>query len=149
MENSLKGLMLAAGVIITCIVVGLGFYIAREAKGTAIQGANQISQLNGEFSDTTLSLYDQTEVSGSEVINAIRKFQNQVISIKVNTGKAVCEYLYRIDEATGRILTKSNQNLELALDKTSPYYINPTGKFRARLTRDVTNMVTRIEFIQQ
>ena len=30
MENSLKGLMLAAGIIITCIIISLGFYIARE-----------------------------------------------------------------------------------------------------------------------
>ena len=32
MENSLKGLMLAAGIIITCIIISLGFYIAREAR---------------------------------------------------------------------------------------------------------------------
>ena len=39
MENSLKGLLLAAGTIITCIIISLGFYIAREAKDTAATGA--------------------------------------------------------------------------------------------------------------
>ena len=31
MENSLKGLILAAGTIITCVVISLAFYISREA----------------------------------------------------------------------------------------------------------------------
>jgi hypothetical protein len=38
MENSLKGLILAAGTIITCVVITLAFYISREAKQTAING---------------------------------------------------------------------------------------------------------------
>ena len=46
MENSLKGLLLAAGTIITCIIISLGFYIAREAKDTAATGAGQINALN-------------------------------------------------------------------------------------------------------
>ena len=45
MENSLKGLMLAAGIIITCIIISLGFYIAREARDTASEGTGQINQL--------------------------------------------------------------------------------------------------------
>ncbi|RGS63463.1 hypothetical protein DWX81_15600 [Roseburia inulinivorans] len=41
MENSLKGLMLAAGIIITCIIISLGFYIAREARDTASEGTGR------------------------------------------------------------------------------------------------------------
>ena len=48
MENSLKGLMLAAGIIITCIIISLGFYIAREARDTASEGTGQINQLQAE-----------------------------------------------------------------------------------------------------
>ena len=49
MDNSLKGLILAAGTIITCVVISLGFFIAREAKDTASNGANQINKLNSEL----------------------------------------------------------------------------------------------------
>ena len=49
MDNGLKGLLLAAGTIITCIIVSLGFYIAREARDTAASGAGTISQLNADF----------------------------------------------------------------------------------------------------
>ncbi len=71
MENSLKGLMLAAGIIITCIIISLGFYIAREARDTASEGTGQINQLQAEFTDASKTMYDGTEVSGSEVLNVI------------------------------------------------------------------------------
>ena len=38
MENSLKGLMLAAGIIITCIIISFGFYMAREASDIVRSG---------------------------------------------------------------------------------------------------------------
>ena len=44
MDNALKGLVLAAGVVLTCMILGLGFYIAREAKATASVSANRLTQ---------------------------------------------------------------------------------------------------------
>ena len=35
MSNGLKGLTLAAGVIITCIVISIAFFVTREAKDIA------------------------------------------------------------------------------------------------------------------
>ena len=92
MENSLKGLLLAAGTIITCIIIGLGFYIAREARDTAANGAGQISRLNAEFNESDKVIYDGLKVSGSEVINVINKFKNEPISIQVTTKKGVAFY---------------------------------------------------------
>lgn len=89
MENSLKGLILAAGVIITCVVVGLGFYIAREAKDTATNGAGQITMLNSEFSSNDKTIYDGITVSGSEVLNAIKKFKDEEICVKVDRKSVV------------------------------------------------------------
>ena len=62
MENSLKGLMLAAGIIITCIIISLGFYIAREARDTASEGTGQINQLQAEFTDASKTMYDGNSV---------------------------------------------------------------------------------------
>ena len=87
MENSLKGLLLAAGTIITCIVISLGFFIAREARDTAADGAGQISKLNAEFNESDKVMYDGLKVSGSEVINVINKFRNNTLAIKVVTKK--------------------------------------------------------------
>ena len=73
MSNSLKGLLLAAGVIITCIVVSLGFYISREANAAATNGVSQISRMNKEIAESDKSMYDGLDVTGSEVMNAINK----------------------------------------------------------------------------
>ena len=93
MENSLKGLMLAAGIIITCIIISLGFYIAREASDTASSGTGQINELQAEFADTSKTMYENTEVSGSEVINVIRKFSDEMIGVKVQTKKNTSYYI--------------------------------------------------------
>ena len=79
MDNSLKGLILAAGTIITCVVISLGFFIAREAKDTASNGANQINKLNAEFVESDKVIYDGATVSGSEVINVIKKFISKLV----------------------------------------------------------------------
>ena len=70
MENSLKGLMLAAGIIITCIIISLGFYIAREARDTASEGTGQINQLQAEFTDASKTMYEDrksTRLNSSHV----------------------------------------------------------------------------------
>ena len=56
--------MMAAGIIITCIIISLGFYIAREASDTASSGTGQINELQAEFADTSKMMYENTEVSG-------------------------------------------------------------------------------------
>lgn len=149
MENSLKGLILAAGVIITCVVVGLGFYIAREAKDTASGGAGKISSLNSEFSENDKTLYDGMTVSGNEVVNAIRKFDKEKIGIKVVTGKSTTCYINNIstneNELSGQGATSDLKN---ASDSKNKNYINPNGKFNGKALRDANNSIIGIKFSQ-
>ncbi len=149
MENSLKGLMLAAGIIITCIIISLGFYIAREARDTASSGTGQINQLQAEFSDTSKTMYDGTEVSGSEVINVIRKFSEDTVGIKVITSKTSVYYGYHFTENNGTLGEKSNANYKSAQDATNINYINPTGRFAGSVVRDANSVITGLVFTQQ
>lgn len=148
MENSLKGLILAAGVIITCVVVGLGFYIAREAKDTATNGAGQITTLNSEFSNNDKTIYDGITVSGSEVINAINKFKNQEISVKVITGKSTTYYNYLLDKGETGIENESSASVADAKKAASKSYINPGGRFEGSLIRDDNDYIIGICFKQ-
>ena len=149
MENSLKGLMLAAGIIITCIIISLGFYIAREARDTAASGTGQINQLQAEFSDTSKTMYDGTEVSGSEVINVIRKFSDDAMGIKVVTSKTSTYYGYHFTEGDGALGEKSSSSYKNAQDATSQFYINPTGRFAGSVVRDDNGVITGLVFTQQ
>ncbi len=151
MENSLKGLMLAAGTIITCIIIGLGFFIAREAKDTAATGAGQINELNAEFSENARTIYDGTEVSGSEVLNVIRKFQGESIGVRVQTKKNENStfYGYKYSEETGELGKESDVDYKSAQKEVNANYINPIGRFMGSIFRDDNGTITGISFVQQ
>ena len=149
MENSLKGLMLAAGIIITCIIISLGFYIAREASDTASSGTGQINELQAEFADTSKTMYENTEVSGSEVINVIRKFSDEMIGVKVQTKKNTSYYIYQFDDSDGSLKNASSLDYKSAQNAASANYINPTGRFLGAVVRDANGTITGLSFVQQ
>ena len=148
MDNSLKGLILAAGTIITCVVISLGFFIAREAKDTASNGANQINKLNSEFVESDKVIYDGATVSGSEVVNVIKKFKNDKIGILVKTKKSETFYGYSFDESDGDILTAVDSKHSEAMDSDSDRYVNPYVNFVGRIIRDKNGVITGIVFEQ-
>lgn len=149
MENSLKGLTLAAGIIITCIIVSLGFYIAREARDTASTGTGQINELQAEFTDASKNIYDGTEVSGSEVLSAIRKFGDDSIGILVITKKNSTYYHYSFDTTTGELGDSVKNSYKVAQDATSDRYINPTARFSGSIIKDVNGTITGLVFSQE
>ena len=126
MENSLKGLILAAGTIITCVVISLAFYISREAKQTALNGAKEINRINTEFAESDKVVYDNTTVSGSEVMNVIKKTDGEKVGIYV----------------------KTKGNYSLAAETSSDTYINPYADFKGSVIRDSNDTITGIKFVQ-
>ena len=148
MDNSLKGLILAAGTIITCIVIGLGFYIAREARDTAAGGAGQISKLNAEFNESDKVMYDSLEVSGSEVINVVNKFKNDDIGVKVTTRKKVTYYINYLEDNDTALGGSSGSSIKDAQKSTHSSFINPNAQFIGEILRDVNQTIIGIAFVQ-
>jgi hypothetical protein len=141
--------MLAAGIIITCIIISLGFYIAREASDTASSGTGQINELQAEFSDMSKTIYDNTEVSGSEVINVIRKFSDEMLGVRVETKKNTSYYIYQFNDADGSLKSPSALDYKTAQNVTNSNYINPTGRFLGSVVRDENGTITGLAFVQQ
>lgn len=148
MDNSLKGLILAAGTIITCIVISLGFYISREARDTAASGAGQISKLNAEFNESDKVMYDGLSVSGSEVVNVINKFNNGDIAVQVNTKKSSTYYVNVLDDKQTEVIGSSSASIKSAQNSQSSAYINPNGQFQGSIIRDVNYTIIGIIFSQ-
>ncbi len=149
MDNSLKGLILAAGVIITCLVVGIGFYISREASAAATNGTGQISRMNKEVAESDKIMYDGLDVTGSEVVNAINKYKSEDIAVKVSTKKSVVYYnrlLTNNDKEIGEVSTASVKNTQTI---TSNYYINQKAQFTGEILRDANDTIIGISFEQQ
>lgn len=153
MENGLKGLLLAAGTIITCIIVSLGFYIAREARDTAASGAGAISKLNSEFNENDKTMYEGLSVSGSEVLNVIAKFSSEEICIRVETiasGKSqkYAHYGQKISKDY-ELGGASDIDISEAKSKTGINYINPNATFNGTVQRNSNNVITCITFVQE
>ncbi len=146
MDNSLKGLILAAGVIITCLVVGLGFYISREAKNTSSNGISQITSMNSEYQDVNKTMYDGVTVSGREVLKVIEKYGTELskgdFTIIVYTGKKGVE-------RGGVIFNTQNYSTNEARKVKSESYINPDGSFLGELSQDENGAYSKLSFAQQ
>lgn len=148
MENSLKGLLLAAGTIITCIVISLGFFIAREARDTAADGAGQISKLNAEFNESDKVIYDGLKVSGSEVVNVINKFRDS-LSIIVVTGKGCWYYNVALNIQNDIVNRAVESEVKNAQSPDKLNYINPNAQFMGDILRDDNNTIVGIVFTQE
>lgn len=149
MENALKGLILAGGVIITCLVVGLGFYISREANAAATNGTGQISRMNKEFAESDKVMYDGLDVTGSEVINAINKFKNEDIAVKISTKKSIVYYNRLLSDSDSKIGEVSPASVKDTQTITSNYYINQKAQFTGAILRDSNSTIIGISFIQK
>lgn len=149
MDNSLKGLILAAGVIITCLIVGIGFYISREASAAATNGTGQISRMNKEVAESDKVMYDGLDVTGSEVINAINKYKSEDISVKVETKKSTVYYNRLLTDSDKELGGESSASVKNAQTITSAYYINQKAQFTGEILRDVNDTIIGISFVQQ
>ena len=149
MDNSLKGLILAAGVIITCLIVGIGFYISREASAAATNGTGQISRMNKEVAESDKVMYDGLDVTGSEVINAINKYKSEDIAVKVETKKSVTYYNRLLTNGDTELGSESSSSVKNTQTITSDYYINQKAQFNGEILRDVNDTIIGISFKQQ
>ncbi len=148
MENSLKGLILAAGTVITCLVISLGFYLSKEAQGTANTGISKIGKINAEFAENDKVMYDGTKVSGNEVVNVIRKFEDENLGVYVTTNGGAAYYGYNFDLKTGELAAKSENVYDENVESGACGYINPYAMFKGKVVRNSNGVITGITFTQ-
>jgi len=154
MDSSKKALLFGAGLFLTIALITLFVIIYSTASDASKAAQNEFSGLQSELAEQTYLVYDNTKVSGSQVVNAIRKFQGQNIGILVQTGKDP-----KLDGAgTWYINNASNiesldsfsvGKLEDIVKERESFYINPSGTFTAKVERDSNQVIRAIKFSQQ
>lgn len=151
MNNGLKALLIAAGIIITCIVAGLAFQNTREGKAQASSAFAQFNTTMSEYQDLGKSMYDGLLVSGAEVRRLIENCieSKEYVQIKVKTGDGTEQgYVYEsMDEKTGK-LGKESDTLP-SDEKGSDGYINSRAVFLGAITKDENGIIVQILFEQQ
>lgn len=152
MDNSLKGLLLAAGILITVFVVGWGFKIARDSEDMVQIGSDKINQMTNEIMNSDVTKYEGSEISGSEVINVINELATDKIAIVVtNKAETTVAYGYNVTGTDGDYVlgTESSASIANAKDTAHVNYINPTKKFTGKLLYNKNEAVIGIHFTQK
>jgi len=160
MGNAQKALVMAAGIFLAIALITIAvvlFISAQEATKTA---QNNFSNIQTELSQTAFTVYDNTVVSGSQVVNALRKFSDKdQFGIQILTGKNRSGSWYgktidttsKIDDPNyGSVVDNipPTGKMAEAIDEAKPDYVNPSGKFRSKIVMDSSNVIRGIIFIQ-
>lgn len=143
MDNALKGLIIAAGVAITCFIISIGFYFARESKTISAESANNLNDFSNELSESDITMYDGLEITGSDVVNFIKKElgeygDSDTAPFYVFVKTVIAENTYQ-----------NNINFANMQNFTHSMYIKPISKFIGEVVRDGNNVIIGIRFIQK
>lgn len=156
-ENTGVGIRVAAGIFLTIMLITIVVIITISSQDAAKQGQTKMASITTQLSDTEFNTYNNTTLSGSQVLNAIRQYMNlEQFGIKVMTGKNRGGDFYgnAFDNNNGYWQISSGDNKKLldlskAENQSEPQYINPSGKFNSTIIRDQNSMIRGIIFEQQ
>ncbi|MEO2202668.1 ABC transporter permease [Paenibacillus pabuli] len=160
MNNASSALKVAAGIFLTIAlitIVVLLFISAQEATKTA---QNNFADIQTELSQAAFTVYDGTTISGSQVTNALRKYADKdQFGIQVITGKNKGGQWYGnelnisqdINNADyGSVIAPDSKvgSINQTMSEKDNQYVNPSGKFKAVIVKDKSNVVRGLIFQQ-
>jgi hypothetical protein len=138
MENVMKIVLLGAAVLLTIGVIVVGVVLYSSGQEVVKQSEQDLAGLSQTLSMKKFENFNNTIVSGSQVINAIRMYtETEPITVSVKTGVSSAIVVYSKD-------VKYTET-----DMRRPSYINPIGQFSSTLTVNESKLVTNITFTQK
>lgn len=136
MDNVKKGIMFAVGLLLTIGVIGWGLGFYGKATNMTKVADSSLNDMTSTISQSKYTEYDNTTVSGTQAINAIRLYASATLSINVVT------------RAAGASIYTSPTSYTV-VDITNVNYIEPTGSFRSTVSKTANGTVNLISLIQQ
>lgn len=159
MNNAQSALKMAAGFFLAIALITIAVVMFINAQDATKSAQSNFSSIQEELDQTQFTVYDNTTVSGSQVVNALRKFQDKgEFGVQVITGKnPTGSWYFKTVNTTvpvgstgyGAITgTATTGTLANALNEAVNDYINPSGKFKAQIVKDNSNVIRGIIFTQ-
>jgi hypothetical protein len=141
--DAAKILLFAATIIITCIIVSLGFQAADAAKDISSSAVRQIEELNGDIQNGDINRFDHAEVYGSDVMNFIKKHLGDFSDTE--TGAIFVTVKTSLSENT----YTNNSYFSEMKDFTTTKYIKPTALFIGSVLMNDNKVILGISFTQK
>lgn len=156
MNQGTKMLMMAAGIVLTLLIITFAFTAYNRSQDTANAALNKADKLAQEMLVSDKTQYDGKEVSGNDVLNAIQQFKSEEFCVWVVTKKTASssgtQYIYTLNsEADNKFSLNSTSDKSIADAKKVAHnsYINPSGDFLGSVLYDVNGTIVGIKFVQQ
>lgn len=139
MNNGLKALLIAASTIITCIIVSIGFRMAKEAGAIGNHVVEELYQYRSEVEERDFMKYDGAVVYGSDVVNLMKKELSEtadgfVVTVKENKSG------YSYEDRDG---------VKKAEDAERPEYIVPASEYTGKVVRNKNGVIVEIIFTKK
>lgn len=137
--------------IIVLMTIGLVYSVQKlnnQSQESVNIGSSKLTKLNSDLQDSDTAMYDGISISGSEVLNVIKNYSEEKVSIKVVTKKSTTYYGYSVD-AGNNLTTGATGSLKKAESITDNQYINPTGSFKGSILKDSNDVATCLVFTQE
>ncbi|MEE1255638.1 MAG: hypothetical protein UHN47_03885 [Lachnospiraceae bacterium] len=147
MPGPLRDVLKIAIVLIPTLIIGSLVFLGTD-KGQEFAGKifGRMDSYSVILDESDYTKYEGALVSGSDVIAAIKYFDNSNEPICVEIAHTGICYVYT-DET---LQTESTANIANASRKNSPEYINPNAKYLGSLVRDTTdNSIRKLVFTIQ
>ena len=126
-------LTIAAGIFITCVVISFSLLVMHEGMSLGNTFVNSLNEKEKDYREYNVAKYDSEILTGAEVINVTRKYQNDMeITIVTDNGS--------------RIFTKNNNFNISANYPENDFYIEPYDDYVGRVGRDANGKINRLKF---
>ena len=83
-------LTIAAGIFITCVVISFSILVMHEGMSLGSAFVNSLNEKERDYREYNVAKYDSEILTGAEVINVTRKYQNDMeITIITDNGSRI------------------------------------------------------------
>lgn len=139
MSNGLKALLIAASTIITCIIVSLGFRLAKEAGIIGNYVVEGLFQYRNVVEERDLMKYDGAMVYGSDVVNLMKK----------ELPETADGFFITVKEKKGSRSYGDRSGAERAEDMELAEYIAPVSEYAGKVVRNENGVIVEIIFTKK
>lgn len=152
MDNVPSSAILAIiAIVAACLLGAFIFTTVQSQKEAGNKAVGKVESMNASLDEAQLTQYDQTRVTGSQVLAAIKNLSEDEVSVKViNTASDSVNYNYACDgTALGARVSDADRAaaLGVAKDNSQKNYITPSANYDGAITRDAnTGAIIMVTF---
>lgn len=138
MSNVTTIIKLGAAVLITVAAIAIAIALFSQGADITKNSENDIKGVSQVIASKKYDAYNNTEVSGSSVINAVRMYgETDTLTVTVRT------------KAVSAADTYSSTNKYAITNSSDSKYINPVGTFTSSLKTNTNGVIAQIDFVQK